>query len=90
MRSRLAVAARDALEESDRLALIGRLFGDSITPHWAPKDAADVIFEIDPAVAAEPERALRDTLMRISGAIQVIEEELAKADGHGEGDPGQG
>ena len=66
MRSRLATAARDAHEESDRLALIGRLFGDNIKPHWAPKDAADVIFEIDLEVAAEPERALRDTTGSVS------------------------
>jgi hypothetical protein len=61
MRSRLAAAARDATDESARLALIGRLFGEDVKPHWAPSDAADVIFEVDPEVAAEPERALRDT-----------------------------
>jgi hypothetical protein len=61
MRSRLAAAARDARGETERLAVITRLFGERIRPHWAPKDAADVIFEIDPAIAAEPERALRDT-----------------------------
>jgi hypothetical protein len=66
MRSTLAAAARDAQGENERLALIGRLFGDSIKPHWAPQDAADVIFEIDPAIAAEPERALRDTTGRVS------------------------
>lgn len=61
MRSRLASAARDAQGESERMAVIASLFGERIRPHWAPKDAADVVFEIDPAVAAEPERALRDT-----------------------------
>jgi hypothetical protein len=66
MRSRLAAAARDAMSEDDRLALIGRLFGEDIKPHWAPRDASDVIFEIDPAVAAEPERALRDTTGRVT------------------------
>ncbi len=66
MRSRLAVAARDVVSEEDRLALIGRLFGEDVKPHWAPGDASDVIFEVDPAVAAEPERALRDTTGRVS------------------------
>ena len=66
MRSRLAAAARDANDETARLALIGRLFGEDVKPHWAPADASDVIFEVDPAVAAEPERALRDTTGSVS------------------------
>ena len=66
MRSRLAAAARDAQGESERMAVIARLFGERIRPHWAPKDAADVVFEIDPAIAAEPERALRDTTGGVS------------------------
>ncbi|HEU4888962.1 MAG TPA: hypothetical protein VFV49_13835 [Thermoanaerobaculia bacterium] len=61
MRSRLAAAARDAQGEPERLALIARLFGEGIRPHWAPSDAADVVFDVEPAIAAEPERALRDT-----------------------------
>lgn len=61
MRSRLAAAARDAQGETERLAVIARLFGENIRPHWAPKDAADVIFDVAPEIAAEPERALRDT-----------------------------
>ncbi|MEA2462639.1 MAG: hypothetical protein QOJ98_386 [Acidobacteriota bacterium] len=66
MRSRLAAAARDVASEDDRLALIGRLFGEDVKPHWAPGDASDVIVKIDPAVAAEPERALRDTTGRVT------------------------
>lgn len=66
MRSRLAAAARDAVSEEDRLALVGRLFGDAIKPHWAPRDAADVIFDAEPDVAAEPERVLRDTTGRFT------------------------
>lgn len=66
MRSRLAVAARDAETEDERLALIGRLFSEEIRPHWAPQDAADVILEVEMDVAAEPERALRDTTGRFS------------------------
>lgn len=66
MRSRLATAARDAETEAHRLALVARLFGDDVKPHWAPSDASDVIFEIDPDVASEPERALRDSTGRFT------------------------
>lgn len=66
MRSRLAMAARDAESESERMELIGRLFGDEIRPHWAPEDAADVILEVEADVAAAPEHALRDTTGRFS------------------------
>ena len=66
MRSALAVAARDAQTEAQRLALVARLFGDSMKPHWAPSDASDVIFEIETSVAAEPERALRDSTGRFT------------------------
>jgi hypothetical protein len=60
-KSRLANAARDASSEEERLALIAKLFGDEITPHWAPKDAKDVIFDIEENVANAPERVLRDS-----------------------------
>ena len=66
MRSRLAAAARQAETESERVALIAKLFSDDIAPHWAPKDAADVVFEIESDVAAAPERALRDTTGKFS------------------------
>jgi hypothetical protein len=66
MRSRLAEASRQAESETARLALMSRLFGEGIAPHWAPKDAADVVFEIESDVAAAPERALRDTTGRFS------------------------
>jgi hypothetical protein len=66
MRSRLAAAARDAHGESERLAVITRLFGDGIRPHWAAKDAADVIFNVSPEVASAPERVLRDTTGGVS------------------------
>lgn len=66
MRSRLAAAARAAQSEEARLALMGRLFGDDVAPHWAPKDAADVVFEIESEIAAAPERVLRDTTGRFS------------------------
>jgi hypothetical protein len=66
VRSRLAAAARAADDESARLALVAKLFGDDIAPHWAPHDASDVVFDIDAAIAAAPERALRDTTGRFN------------------------
>ncbi len=56
-RSRLVAAANGAKKESERLALVSRLFGSDVGPHWAPKDAEDVVF--DPGVT-DPERVLRD------------------------------
>jgi hypothetical protein len=56
-KSKLVAAANVAKKESDRLAVVAKLFGDDVPPHWAPKDAADVIF--DPKVT-EPEKVLRD------------------------------
>lgn len=58
--SRLTAAARDVLTEDDRVTLMTRLFGESVRTHWAPKDAADVVFEIEPVIASAPERVLRD------------------------------
>jgi hypothetical protein len=73
MRSRLAAAARDAQGETERLAVITRLFGDAIRPHWAPKDAADVVFDVPSEIAAAPERALRDT----TGGISLAQKKQA-------------
>src|SRR3954452_1651837 len=56
-KSRLVAAASAAKKESDRIALAAKLFGSDIPPHWAPKDAANVIFD---AGVTEPERVLRD------------------------------
>ncbi|HYC93070.1 MAG TPA: hypothetical protein VEO54_27945 [Thermoanaerobaculia bacterium] len=66
-RSALAAAARDAQSEADRLAFVARLFGEGVKPHWAPSDARDVVFDVEPEIAAAPERALRDTTGRFSG-----------------------
>ncbi len=66
MRSRLATAAREAESESERLALIAQLFGEDITTHWAPKDATDVILDVDAEIASAPDRALRDASGRFS------------------------
>lgn len=60
-KSRLASAARSAQTETDRLALVTKLFGDSIAPEWAPKDASDVVLQPNAEVDAEPERVLRDS-----------------------------
>jgi hypothetical protein len=68
MRSKLTTAARDAHTEQERVALMARLFGDAITKHWAPADAADVVFEVEGEIAAAPERALRDTAGQFSTA----------------------
>jgi hypothetical protein len=56
-KSRLVAAANGAKKESDRLAVAAKLFGSDIPPHWAPKNAADVIFDTG---VTEPERVLRD------------------------------
>ena len=56
-RSRLVASANAAKRESDRLGIVAKLFGSDVPQHWAPKEAADVIF--DPAVT-DPERVLRD------------------------------
>ena len=56
-KSRLVAAASAAKKESDRIAVAAKLFGSDIPPHWAPKDAANVIFD---AGVTEPERVLRD------------------------------
>jgi hypothetical protein len=56
-RSRLVAAANAAKRESDRLTIIAKLFGSDAPQHWAPKEAADVIF--DPGVS-DPEHVLRD------------------------------
>lgn len=66
VRSRLAAAARDARTDEQRLALVSQLFGSGVKPHWAPKDAADVVIAVDNAIAAEPERVLRDTTGRFT------------------------
>ena len=56
-KSRLVAAANSAKKESERLAVAAKLFGSDIPPHWAPKNASDVIFE---AGVTDPERVLRD------------------------------
>lgn len=62
-RSRIAAAARKALTETERLALVNRLFGEHVAPHWAPSDPAQIVVE---PVGADPERVLRDTTGQFS------------------------
>jgi hypothetical protein len=64
-KSRLADFARNAHSESERLAFIGKLFGDDMRAHWAPADARDVI--LPPSIAEnDPERALRDASGKVT------------------------
>jgi hypothetical protein len=62
VKSRLANAARAAREESDRIALVTKLFGPEIASHWAPQDASDVILPIPPD--EDPEKIVRDSSSR--------------------------
>ena len=59
-KSRLAVAARNAKTEPERLGLVAKLFGSDVPSHWAPKDAADVVLDTHD-VDSDPERLLRDS-----------------------------
>ncbi len=58
---------RAADGEPQRLALIAKLFGSDMPPHWAPKDASDVLLD---AKADDPETVLRDTTGRFGGAAK--------------------
>lgn len=60
VRSRLALAAREAESEQQRLALVSALFGEAIAPHWAPQKPGDVILPANGDADSEPERVLRD------------------------------
>jgi hypothetical protein len=66
VRSRLALAAREAESEAERLALVSALFGDAVAPHWAPRNPGDVILPPDGDSDSEPERVLRDRGNRYS------------------------
>jgi len=56
-RSRIAAGAGAAKSESERVAFVSKLFGSDIAPHWAPKEATDVIVDSAPE---DPEKVLRD------------------------------
>jgi len=55
--SRLAADAGAAKSESERVAFVSKLFGSEIAPHWAAKEATDVIVDGAPD---NPEKLLRD------------------------------
>ena len=59
--SRLGTAARNARDESNRLALAARLFGNDMAAHWAPKEPAGVILDAQPDVESHFETVLRDS-----------------------------
>ena len=73
VRSRLTTAAADVMSEADRLDLVQRLFGSTIKRHWAPRDAADVVVELDSSITNAPERVLRDS----SGAFSADQKKSA-------------
>jgi hypothetical protein len=64
-RSRLAMAARSAHDETERLALVSKLFGSDLAAHWAPKDASEVVL---PATLtdSDAEKVLRDSTGKFS------------------------
>jgi hypothetical protein len=64
--SRLGTAARNARDESNRLALAARLFGNDMAAHWAPKEPAGVILDPQPDVESHFETVLRDSGTRFS------------------------
>jgi hypothetical protein len=64
-KSRLAGFARNAHSESERLAFVGKLFGDDMRSHWAPSDARDVILPSSIA-EADAEGALRDATGKVT------------------------
>lgn len=55
--SRLAAGAGAAKSEPERVAFVSKLFGSDIAPHWAAKEATDVIIDGAPE---DPEKALHD------------------------------
>lgn len=65
-RTRLAAAAQAAVGESDRRALIQRLFGELVAAHWAPENASAMLFTMPPDVARDPVSVLRDASRKYS------------------------
>ena len=57
-KSRLATAARNAKTDEERLALVQKLFGPDVAPHWAPSDAPAVLLT---PLTDDAEKVLRDT-----------------------------
>ena len=72
-KSKLGVAARQTTNEESRLAFIQRVFGASMVPHWAPREASQILVDIPPATADDPVAVLRDS----SGRYSVDDKRLA-------------
>lgn len=67
-KSRLASSLRAAEDEPSRIALVTRLFGSTIAPHWAPSDAREVVLEFREEIATDPVGVLRDASGKYSAA----------------------
>jgi hypothetical protein len=67
-RSRVALAAISARDESGRIALVTKLFGSDVASHWATKEAAGVVMAPNPDLDNEPEKVLRDSSQQFSEA----------------------
>jgi hypothetical protein len=65
-RSRLADFARTSASEDERVAFAGKLFGDDVKPHWAPRDAKDIVIDAQPDIDTDPERVMHDTSGKFS------------------------
>lgn len=72
-KSRLGMAARQAINEESRLALVKKVFGASMVPHWAPREASQILVDIPGTIAADPVAVLRDS----SGRYSIDEKRLA-------------
>ncbi len=59
--SRLARANQERLDETDRLRLIGELFGETVAAHWAPADPAGMSISIPEVIDGDPLAVLRDS-----------------------------
>ncbi|HEX3583763.1 MAG TPA: hypothetical protein VH087_18505 [Thermoanaerobaculia bacterium] len=64
-KSRLADFTRSAHSETERLAFIGKLFGDDMRAHWAATDARDVVVPTNVS-ESDPERVLRDASGKVT------------------------
>ncbi|HEY5611810.1 MAG TPA: hypothetical protein VIL97_11415 [Thermoanaerobaculia bacterium] len=63
-RSLLASLARQANDETGRLNLATRLFGEQFKKHWAPADAKDIVLDAPTEVGDDPIAVLRDSTGR--------------------------
>jgi hypothetical protein len=69
-RSRLAAAFGAADDETARLDLVAKLFGESVRAHWAPTDARDAIIDIPEELTGDPFAVLRESTGKYDGEQQ--------------------